>query len=133
MEMRERTVKNRIQMGREKEGISMRLSVVNAGSVIAAFLASACCIVPLIFSVLGLGGVAFAATLEPYRPYFIGLTVVFLGIGFYYAYRPGKEACGPDGTCEIPRSRKLQRLALWIVTLLTAILVAFPYLLPYLY
>ncbi len=110
----------------------MKTTLVNAASVVAAFLASACCIVPLVFSLLGLGGVAFAVALEPYRPYFIGATLIFLGIGFYYAYRPRTTECAPGEECELPTRVKYQRLALWIVTVLTAILIAMPYLIPYL-
>ncbi|RME01459.1 MAG: mercuric transport protein [Calditrichaeota bacterium] len=108
----------------------MKSSVFNAGSVFAAFLASACCILPLVLSVLGLGGLAFAAKLEPYRPYFIGITVIFLGAGFYYTYRPEQQECAPGEACAVPSNKRVQKIALWTVAILTALLVAFPYLLP---
>lgn len=107
-------------------------ALTNSGSIIAGILASACCIGPLLASIFSIGGLAFATTLEPYRPYFIGITVLFLAGGFYFAYRPETEDCGIDGTCTAPQSRRTQRLILWIVTIFTAILLAFPSLLPYL-
>ncbi|KAA3619375.1 MAG: hypothetical protein DWQ05_01260 [Calditrichaeota bacterium] len=106
--------------------------LTNSGSIVAGVLASACCIGPLLASIFSIGGLAFATTLEPYRPYFIGVTVIFLAGGFFYAYRPQEEVCGLDGECTVPQNRNTQRIILWCVTVLTAILVAFPYLLPYL-
>ncbi len=111
----------------------MKNSIWNIGPVLSAFLASACCIVPLAFASLGIGGLAFATALEPYRPYFIGITVIFLGIGFYYTYRPQKQECAPGEACETPASLRWQRITLWIVTALTAFLIAFPYLVPVLF
>jgi mercuric ion transport protein len=67
----------------------------------------------------------------PYRPYFVVLTLLFLGIGFYFAYRPERE-CTPGTACISAKSRKLQRVSLWLVTVLTLGLLAFPYLVPYL-
>jgi mercuric ion transport protein len=110
----------------------MKTSVVSGGSVFAAFLASFCCIGPPVLSGIGISSVAFAAVLEPWRPYLIGLTAVFLGIGFYFAYRPQKVECKPGDVCEPPVKRTTQRVMLWIVTLIAAVLVAFPYILPYL-
>ena len=110
----------------------MKLSLIGGGSVLAGILASACCIGPLVLSFLGLGGVAFAAALEPYRPVFIGVTFLFLAIGFYFAYRPQPEDCNPGEACATLLSRKTQRLLLWVVTALALLLVAFPYILPYL-
>jgi len=106
-----------------------------AGSLISAllsFLPLSCCIFPVAFSFLGAGGLAFAMSLTPYRSYFIALTLLFLGGGFYFAYRPEKAECAPGTSCGSPRSRKLQRVSLWIVTVLTLILFAFPYVIPYL-
>lgn len=64
-----------------KEGLTL------AGSVVTALAASACCIGPVVFTLLGLGGAAFAVALEPYRPVFIGVTTLLLGSGFYLVYR----------------------------------------------
>ena len=110
----------------------MKTSLISSGSVLTGALASACCIGPLVLSFLGLGGVAFAAALEPYRPVFIGITFLFLAVGFYFAYRPQPDDCEPGEACATPQSRKTQRLMLWIVTVLALLLVAFPYVMPYL-
>jgi len=112
-----------------------KVAVTTGGSLISAvlsFLPLSCCVFPVAFSFLGAGGLAFAMEMMPYRPHFIALTVVFLGAGFYFAYRPQKEECTPGTACAAPKSRKLQRVSLWVVTILTLALIAFPYLIPYL-
>ena len=87
----------------------MKNSLLNGGTVAAGLLASACCIGPLLASLLSIGGLAFATTLEPYRPYFIGFTVLFLLGGFYLAYRPQAEECGPDDECSTEDNRSRHR------------------------
>jgi len=112
-----------------------RVAVTSGGSLITAllsFLPLSCCVFPVAFSFLGASGLAFAMALMPYRPYFVALTIVLLGIGFYFAYRPEKEECAPGTTCATPQNRKLQRVSLWVVATMTLVLIVFPYLLPYL-
>ncbi len=111
----------------------MKNSLITGGSLLGGFLASACCIAPLLASLFSFGGLAFAVALEPYRPLFITITVFLLGAGFYFAYRPvNGEECGPDGECPAPRNRRRQRILLWFITVVTAILIAVPYLMAYL-
>jgi mercuric ion transport protein len=110
-------------------------TVTTTGALISAllsFLPLSCCIFPAAFSFLGAGGLAFAMSLMPYRSYFVALTLLFLGGGFYFAYRPEKVECAPGTACGSPRSRKLRRVSLWVVTTLTLILIAIPYVIPYL-
>ena len=51
------------------------------GAVGAAVAASACCTIPLLLVTLGVGGawVGTFTALEPFRPLFIGVALVFLG------------------------------------------------------
>ena len=94
------------------------------GTTIAALSASLCCILPIAVAVLGAGSAAFAAQMEPLRPWFLGFTVLFLGFGFYRAYRP--EACAPGESCAAPVNRRRTRTILWTVTALAVTLTAFP-------
>lgn len=113
----------------------LKMVAASGGSLLTAllsFLPLSCCVFPVAFSFLGAGGLAFAMALLPYRPYFVALTLVFLGVGFYFAYRPEQEECVSGTACAAPKSRKLQRVSLWSVTVLTLALLAFPYLIPYL-
>ena len=76
--------------------------MTSSGSLISAvlsFLPLSCCVFPVAFSFLGAGGLTFAMGLMPYRPYFIAFNLVFLGAGFYFAYRPQKEMCAPGTAC----------------------------------
>ena len=70
----------------------------SAGSILSAFLASACCVGPLIFALLGLGGAGLLVKFEPYRPYFMAITFALLGTGFYFTYRrPRTSASAASG------------------------------------
>lgn len=97
------------------------------GSTLAAFLASLCCLGPLVLGGAGLGAV-LVATFAPLRPYFLLVSAVLLAGGFYFAYRKPKaaEAC-KDQTCSsqsgIPRTAKP---LLWAATLAVAALAFFP-------
>ncbi len=97
------------------------------GGVGAAVIASACCIGPVVFSLIGAGAIGAAAVaLEPYRPWFIGLTVLLVGFAFYSAYRPLAADVCADGACA-PRSRHAARLLAWVAAVIAAVLIAFPY------
>jgi len=91
-----------------------------------------CCVFPVALSFVGASGLAFAAALTPYRPYFLALTVISLAAGFYFTYKPQKEDCLPGTACAVPKSSNWQVLFLWIVTALVLALLLFPYILPYL-
>lgn len=92
------------------------------GAVTAAFAASACCVVPAALALLGVSGAGFAASFTPYRIHFLVATAVALAVGFWFAYRKQKDACG----CAAPRSRRAARIGLWITTVLTVGLAAYP-------
>jgi mercuric ion transport protein len=54
----------------------MKSAVVGIGAALAA---SACCIGPVVFTLLGAGALSAASlTLVPYRPWFIGATALIL-------------------------------------------------------
>ena len=104
-----------------------------SGAMLAAIAASVCCVGPLVLLALGVGGawVGSLTALEPFRPYFMGLTFIFLGYAFYRIYRkPGAEDCEPGSYCANPRSDKINKIALWTVTFVVLILMAIPYATP---
>jgi copper chaperone CopZ len=105
----------------EPEG-RRRVALPMIGAVTAAIAASACCLVPALLAVVGASGAGFGAALAPYRMFFLIATAVALAAGFWFAYRPQKDACG----CAAPRSRNAARVGLWITTLLTVALAAYP-------
>lgn len=111
----------------------LHASAASGVSLVSGFfsvLPLSCCVFPVALSFLGASGFAFAAALEPYRPYFLALTLISLAAGFYFTYKPQEEDCAP-GRCVAPKSRRFQALLLWIVAVLVMALMAFPYLVPY--
>ena len=102
--------------------------LLSAGALASAFAASVCCLGPLALALTGLGGGALLLKFEPYRPYLLGVTAVFLGSAFLLAYRrPPSGECASDGSCP-PASRwKGHRTFLWIVTLVVLLAATFPY------
>ena len=77
------------------DGQMMKGPLAASGSALAGIAASACCIGPLVLSLLGVSGAAFAQRFEPLRPYFLVATYALLGAAFYLTYGPAKAACGP--------------------------------------
>ena len=100
-------------------------SLFGAG-LLAALAASLCCITPLLAVVGGIGGAASSfAWLEPYRLYLVGLTVAVLGFGWYRQLRPTPA----DDCCAVPVQRSFMQSTGFLasVTVLAALLLAFPY------
>jgi hypothetical protein len=102
----------------------MKQILTQVGSILAAFLASACCIVPVVGMALGIGGLGIAASMHAYRPYLLVITFIFIGLAFYGIYRRGvvcedEEECSPN--------QKYQRWMLWITTVIALIFLAYPY------
>ena len=102
--------------------------------VMAAIGASICCIGPLMMLALGIGGtwVGTLTAMEPYRPIFIGLTLLFLGLAFRKLYLV-PQVCTPGTPCAVPRTIQRQRLMFWIVSVLLLCLLAVPWLAPLFY
>ena len=104
----------------------MKEKIASTGTVVTAFLASLCCIGPIVFAALGLGGVGFMVGLEAYRPWFMGFTILFLAGAFYYTYRKREVAC-EDGSCKIESGSKWSKISLWTITVVALFFMAFPY------
>ena len=96
-------------------------------SLIAGIAASLCCILPIVFALAGAGIVGASAFFAAWRPYLLGVTLLFLGLGFYFAYRRPKHACEPGSVCEKPATNRTGRIWLRITTAVVLIVAAFPY------
>ena len=110
--------------------------VLSAGGILGALAASSCCVLPLVLVSIGVTGpwMGGLTALAPYRPIFIGLTLLMLGLGFYFAYRrPKRDACATDGSCGDTPSRRATKVLLWIGTGLIALGIGFPYAAPLFY
>ena len=118
-------------MGQEQSGLKLekkglfRLGLV--GAIVSGFLASACCIGPLLVVFLGISGAGVLMQFEPYRHYFTVLMFLFIGLGFYLTYRRPRATEG--SVCCTTAGRKTQKIALWIATILALGMLVVPNLL----
>ncbi len=93
--------------------------------ILAAFVASLCCITPVAAFLAGISGVASTFSwVEPFRPYLISLTALLLGFAWYQKLKPQWD---PKCACEKDPSFWQTKGFLGIVTVLAALLLAFPY------
>src|SRR5213083_2285591 len=82
------------------------------GSAASSLLATLCCVGPVAYSALGAGGVLAAARLQPWRPWLLAASAVFLAFGFWSAYR--RRTVTVDGrSCRLKTSRTV-RITLWV-------------------
>jgi mercuric ion transport protein len=95
--------------------------------IMLAITSSLCCIMPILAIVGGIGGFASSLSwVEPLRPYLIIATVLILGFAFYRAYKPQKaDDCGC--VVEEKKSFMASKRFLWIITIVSALLMSFPY------
>ena len=86
---------------RDKTGLR---SLLTGG--LAALLASACCLGPLVLITLGVSGawISKLSVLEPYQPIFIGAALVALFFAGKRIWRPVAH-CTPGEVCGLPRVR----------------------------
>ena len=91
-----------------------------AGGIIGAILASTCWIAPLTLLMLGVSGtwISTLTALEPYKPYFAAVTLIFIGLGFRQVYLKAKPACVDGSCCAKPQSSLITKTALWLATAL---------------
>jgi len=96
------------------------------------FLASLCCVGPLIIVLFGIGGVSTALGIVKYRPYFIFVGALFIlaSLFFYIKKR--------HGICNVKTIK--QNLSLIIVTLIATVIIWYilvyivvPLVAPYIY
>lgn len=109
--------------------------LIAVGSVLGAILASSCCIGPLVLLTLGVSGawIGNLTLLEPYKPYFIAVTLVFLGLGFWQVYFKPKKTCEEGSYCARPNSSRITKAALWIATGLVLLAVTIDFWAPFFY
>lgn len=100
--------------------------LTTTGAVVTAIVASLCCIGPIAVAVIGIGSVAAFSVFWEYREYLIGLTVILVGLAFYFTYRKREIVC-EDGTCKFESGGKWSKGAVWTATLLAVLAIAYPY------
>ena len=108
---------------------SSRCTLIAA--IIAGITASACCLGPLVLLLLGISGswISNLTALEPYRPIFIAITLLFLGLAFRKLYL-APQRCAADTPCAQPANLRKQRIVVLLVTAVVAMMIAFPWYAP---
>jgi len=101
------------------------------GALLSGAVASACCLGPLVLTLLGVSGAAAATRLGPVSPYFQALSLLLLAGAFYLAYRP--RACGPGEACAMPGASRWGRILLWVAAPIVLLLAGFPWYSQYLF
>lgn len=101
---------------------------------LAAILASTCCLGPLLLMALGISGawIGNLTMLEPYRPLFIGASLIALFLAWRRIFRP-ISACKPGTVCVLPRVRRNYQIVFWVVVALVLVALGFPYVMPFFY
>ena len=107
------------------------------GSLLVAALAglgaSVCCLVPFILIVAGVGGASMSYFMKfaPYRPIFIGITLIFLGLAFWRLYMVPRR-CETDGVCVDRVTLRKSRRLFGAVTVILVPVLMFPWYFPWL-
>lgn len=106
-----------------------------AGGLAGAVLASSCCIVPLLLVTLGVSGawIGSLAVLEPYKPWFAGAALVFVGLGFRQVYFSTPALCVDGSYCARPHSALITKSALWAAAVLALLALTINWWAPFLY
>jgi mercuric ion transport protein len=101
---------------------------------LAAILASACCLGPLVLVLLGVSGawIGNLTRLEPYRPFFLGAALIALFFAWRRIFRRAR-ACTPGEVCAMPHVRTTYTVIFWCVAALVLIAFVFPYAAPLFY
>jgi mercuric ion transport protein len=114
-------------MSETERKVSSPKSFLVAG-VMAALAASICCIGPILLLSLGIGGawISSLVLFEPYRPIFIVLTLLFLGLAFHRLHIASR-ACLQGSGCGDARLLRRWRLGFWIAAIVALALIAVPW------
>ena len=102
------------------------IKLIGAG-LLTTIAASLCCTTPVLVLIAGTSGLASTFSwLEPFRPYFISLTILVLSFDWYQKLKPKKQI---DCNCDKKEKSKIiqTKMFLGIVTAFAIVMLAFPY------
>ena len=103
------------------------------GASLAAVGASICCVAPLILVLLGVSGawIGNLTALDAWRPWFSVATLACLAWAYWSLYGSA-SGCRTEGSCVDLSVLRRRRRWLWIATCVIALLLLFPYYMPWL-
>lgn len=101
---------------------------------LAALLASACCLGPLVLIMVGVSGawIAYLTALEPYQLIFIGAAILALFLAARQIWRPA-AACEPGQICSVPAVKRKYKWFFGLVVFLLVAGIGFPLIAPWFY
>ena len=110
--------------------------IIATGSLLGAIAASTCCVLPVILFALGISGawISNLVSLARYKPFFIVLSLVFIGTGFWIVYfKPQISIPKVQSTsCYRPFPEKTIKIMLWSAVIIILIVFLIPYIAPFL-
>jgi len=103
-------------------------------AVLAAFGATACCVLPLLLVSVGAGGAWLASlrALERWQPLFALAAFACVAFAFHQLYVVPRR-CAPGEACALPAVLRRQRVVFWLVVAVIVILLTFPLIAPFFY
>ena len=108
--------------------------IIATGSLLGAIAASTCCVLPVILFALGISGawISNLVSLARYKPFFIVLSLVFIGTGFWIVYfKPQFSIPKVQSTsCYRPFPEKTIKIMLWSAVIIILIVFLIPYIAP---
>ena len=110
--------------------------IIATGGLLGAIVASTCCVLPVILFALGISGawIGNLDSLARYKPFFIVISLVFIGTGFWMVYfKPQISIPRVRSTsCYRPFSEKTIKIMLWFSVIIILIVFLIPYIAPFL-
>jgi mercuric ion transport protein len=108
--------------------------IIATGGLLGAIAASTCCVLPVILFALGISGawISNLVSLARYKPFFIVLSLVFIGTGLWMVYfKPQISIPKIQSTsCYRPFSEKTIKIMLWSAVIIILIVFLIPYIAP---
>ena len=95
---------------------------------LAALLASACCIGPLLLLSVGISGawIGHLTELGPLQPVFLGVAVLALVVAWRRIWRPTQD-CEPGLVCALPPVKRAYQWLFGLAVALIAVALVFPF------
>lgn len=97
-------------------GLATGAASLGGGAALVAGAAGACCVpvlAPTLVALLGAGGAAWAAGVEPYSPYLLAGSAVLLAYSFRRLYGAGRVRVGALEPGPTRRKARLARGVVW--------------------
>ena len=116
----------------DNKPVSAKVTLI--AGLLAGLTASACCAGPLLLLMLGISGswIGNLSALEPYRPVFILVAIVLLGLAYRKIYMAPKT-CSTDAVCATRQGKRSQQIIFWITAFIVGLSIAFPWYGPLLF